>query len=406
MITAMKKDMSTNNAVTQLSFIRNFLRLVWFVTGAGLLLTIVARNLPTSGVLSASARTAEPSGFVGGFTPLDRAVPTQEDGRWYSDIAAEPVYFHVAAPRLYDTARVTLRYRNHGQPYLALGARTDLDAWSFDLKPIDLPMLDESGWAARQDGDLRIYERKATARSASEILASATGRVAVLAIDPARWGMKIPKAQEKPFEAALSLPGSRSIYVYVQEGPLDLSLGFLGPADDIARIDVRKGEATLISRTRQAGGAVDLKLTGAEPGLYRIDVAAPPSMSLSGVRSAHGRVALVDVDDEHVKFPAGATAFDPEFPIFTWETNLEKSPFETIVARYAPPTVDAEGWRTASAEFDLRDLAVSQGRVQMLVSAPKIRDHAAKIRVDRVDVAYRRPPLDPKRLLDLFKLDL
>jgi len=293
-----------------------------------------------------------------------------------------------------------------GQPYLALGARTDLDAWSFELKPIDLPMLDDSGWASRQDGDLRVYEKRATTRSAEEILAAAAGRVAVLAIDPARWGLRIPKAQEKPFEAALSLRGSRTIYVYVQEGPFDLSLGFLGPASAVARVDLRKGGETLISRTRQADGAVELKVTGAEPGLYRIDVAAPETMMLSGVRSAHGRVALVDVDGEHLKFPPGALPFEPEFPIFTWETDLAKSPYEAIVARYTPPIVDADGWRTASASFDLRDLAASQGRVQMIVSAPKIRDHGAKIRVDRVDVEYVRPPLDPKKLFGLFKLDL
>src|SRR5690242_10247527 len=177
-----------NNAVAQLLFVRNFLRLVWWAAGAGLLILLFARNLPPTGLLEASARTAEPSGFVDGFTPLDRARPTQEGGLWYSDIVNEPVYFHVAAPRLYDTARVSLRYRNEGQPYLALGARTDPDAWSFELKPIDLPMLDDSGWAARQDGELRVYERKATTRSAGEILDSTSGRVAVLAIDPARWG--------------------------------------------------------------------------------------------------------------------------------------------------------------------------------------------------------------------------
>ncbi|HTK60708.1 MAG TPA: hypothetical protein VL283_05910 [Candidatus Baltobacteraceae bacterium] len=393
-----------SNAVTQLSFVRNFLRLAWFAAGVGLLAMIVSSNLPPSGILSASARTAEPSGFIDGFSPLDRARPVEEDGRWYSDIVSEPVYFHVAAPKLYDTARVELRYRNEGQPYLALGARTDLDAWSFELKPIDLPMLDDSGWAARQDGDLRIYERKATARSAGEILSTATGRVAVLALDPARWGMRLPDAEEQPFETTLSLPGTRKIYVYVQRGAFDVTLGFRGTGT--ARVELKKEGKVLLSRTRAADGAVDLAVTGAEAGLYRIDISAPESMSLSGIRSAHGHVALVDAEGEHLKLPSGARPFDPEFPIFTWETDLAKSPFEAIVARYAPPTVDAEGWRTASATFDLHDLAASQGRVQMIVSAPKIRDHGAKIRVDRVGVEYVRPPLDPKKLLDLFKLDL
>jgi hypothetical protein len=395
-----------SDVIGQLNFLRHALRFLWFAAAFALLATIVARNLPASGVVEASARTAEPSGFVGGFTPLDRAVPVEEGGLWYSDIAAEPAYFHVAAPRLCETVEVALRYRNQGQPYLALGARTDLDAWSFDLKPIDLPILDASGWAARQDGEFRIYERKPTARSAEEILASAAGRTAVLAIDPARWGMRLSGAPEKPFEAPLSLPGSRKIYVYVQEGPLDVSLGFRGPAAASAKVELRRGDALLLSRTRSADGAVDLALTGAETGLYRIDVAAPEAMTLVGIRSRHGRVAIVGDGEPRLSFPEGATPFEPEFPVFTWETDLAKAPLDAVVARYTPPTVDAEGWRVASATFRLRDLAAAQGRVQMLVSAPKIRDRGAVIRVDRVDVRYRRPPFDARKLLDLFKLEL
>lgn len=404
-----------NNAVTQLQFVRNFLRLAWFAGGAVLLFLIAARNLPPSGVLAASARTGEPSGFVDGFTPLDRARPTQDGGLWYSDIVHEPVYFHVAAPRLYDTARVTLRYRNEGQPYLALGARTDLDAWSFGLVPIDLPMLDESGWASRQDGDLRVYERKATTRSAEEILGQSAGGVAVLAIDPARWGLRLPKAGEKPFETSLELVGPRSIYVYVQEAPFELSLGFRGPADAEGKVVLERDGKILLQRRIAGDGAVDLALSGIEPGLYRVVIAAPESVTLSGLRSRHDRVALVDPPSpggsggagaERFLFPPGSTRYEPEFPVFTWEADPATSPYDAIVARYAPPSIDADGWRTASASFDLRSVASSQGRVQMIVSAPKIRDRGAKIRVDRVDVEYVRPPFDPKKLLDLFKLDL
>ena len=394
----------TNNAVAQLKFVRGVLRVLWIVLGAWLLGWLFARNAPASGSLTASARTAEPSGFVDGFTPLDRARPVEEDGLWYSDIVAEPVYFHVAAPRLYDAVNVRLRYKNEGQPYLALGARTDLDAWSFDLKPIDLPLLDESGWAARQDGELRVYERKATTRSAAEILDAPAGRVAVLAVEPVRWGLRLPMAAEKPFEAAVAYPGSRQIYVYVQEGPLDISLGFRGAGD--ARIALVRQEEVLLTRTRQGDGAVDLALTGASDGLYRIDIAAPEAMTLVGIRSAHGRVAVVDSGAERLQFPPGATSFDPEYAVFTWETDLATAPYDAIVARYRPPETDADGWRVAEAAFDLHAVAAAHGRVQMIVSAPKIRDHGAKIRVDRVDVAYERPPFDVKALLGLFKLDL
>lgn len=396
-----------NSAAPQLLFVRRCLRVIWVLLGAGLLGWIVMRNLPLSGKLSASARTAEPSGFVGGFTPQDRAVPVQEDGVWYSDIVNEPVYLNLAAPRLYDRMRVKLRYKEEGQPYLALGARTDLKAWNFDLKSIDLPMLDEAGWSARQDGEYRIYERRGTSRTAAEILTSDSDRAAVLSVDPVRWGLRLPALRnERPVDAIVDDPAIRHVYVYVQDGPFEATLGLRGPAASAASVIlVHRGKA-LLMRTHQGDGAVELTLTGAEPGLYRIDIDAAPDVALIGLRTRHGRVAFVAADGQHLKIPAGASAFSPEFPVVTWETDLKKASYDTIVARYSPPIVEADGWRTAEAEYDLRTLAASQGRVQMVFSAPAIKQVGGRIRVDRVDVEYLRPPLTLKALIDLIKSKL
>lgn len=356
--------------------------------------------------MRATGRTAEPNGFIGGFTPLDRARPLQESGVWYSDIVNEPVYFHVAAPRLYERMHVRLRYKLEGQPYVALGARTDLAQWSFDVKPIDLPMLDASGWAARQDGELRVYERKASARSADEILA-AGNRVAVLGIDPVRWSLKLPVlSNEKTFEAALNESGSRSIYAYVQSGAFEMSLGLRGSEKEEARVTLVREGKTMLTRTHRGDGAVALTLSGAEPGLYRVDLQASEDVSLVGITSRQSRVVLLDTAGEHLHVLGGATKFDPEFPVVTWETDLKKAPYDAIVARYRPPQIDADGWRTAEAQFELASVAASQGRVQMIVSLPAIKTVGGKMRVDRVDVEYTRPPFEPKKILDLLKLKL
>ncbi len=245
-----------STAVPQLLFVRRALRLAWFVAGALLLGWIVWRNLPPSGVVQATARTAEPNGFIGGFTPLDRAKPVEERGVWYSDVVNEPVYFHVATPRLYERVHVRLRYKLEGQPYVALGARTDLAEWNFDLKPIDLPVLDDAGWSGRQDGELRVYERKATTRAAAEVLASGN-RVAVLGIDPVRWSLKLPAlSNEKPVAAVLEEKGSRTIYAYVQGGAFEMSLGLRGPDASEAHIALVRDEKTLLVRTHHGDGAV------------------------------------------------------------------------------------------------------------------------------------------------------
>lgn len=394
------------SVASQLLFLHRVLRFAWFALGLLLLGWIIWQNVPPGGVVRASGRTGEPNGFIGGFTPLDRAKPVEENSAWYSDVVNEPVYFSVAAPRLYERVRVRLRYKLDGQPYVAMGARTDLKQWSFDVKPIDMPILDASGWNARQDGELRLYERKASERSAEDLLASGS-RLAVLGMDPVRWSLKLPAlSNEKAFETSLNVAGSRSIYAYVQDGPFEVSLGLRGPEKAEARVTLVREGKTLLTRVHRGDGAVALLLSGAEPGLYRIDLQAPDDVVLVGMTSRHARVALLDTAGEHLHVPAGAAAFDPEFPVVTWETDLKKAPYDAIIARYRPPQVDADGWRTAEAQFDLSGLAASQGRAQLLLSLPAIKSAGGKMRVDRVEVEYERRPFEFKKLLELLKLEL
>ena len=86
----------------------------------------------------------------------------------------------------------------------------------------------------------------------------------------------------------------------------------------------------------------------------------------------------------------------------TWEADLSKAPYDAIVARYLPPKEDG-GWRVAEAAFDLHGVPSSDGRVQMVLSAPAMRKIGGKIRIDRVEVEYERPPIRFDWLSDLFK---
>ena len=392
--------------VTEWLLLRRAFRLAGFVLAAGLIGWIVWRNLPSDGMVTASAHTAEANGFIGGFTPLDRAKPVQENGAWYSDVVSEPVYFHLAAPRLYGTMRVRLRYQEEGQPLIGLGARTSLDAWQFDVKPIDAPFLEMSGWPARQDGALRVYERKPTARTAEDLLAS-NDRVAVFGLEGARWGLRLPPLRnERPMEAALDEKGPRRLYVYVQDGPLDVSLGLRGASGSTARVTLVRDDKAVLTRQLEGDGSVQLLLSGAKPGLYRIDLDAPETVSLIGLVSRHSRLVLIDTAGSHVYAPPGAVPFEPEFPVVTWETDLRNTPYDAVVARYQPPSVDAEGWRSAEAVFDLSAVAASRGRMQMVLSLPAVKKVGGKVRIDRVEVTYMHPRLAPKKLFEFLKARL
>lgn len=390
--------------MTQAAFIRDALRLLWLVLGAGLVFWVVAKNLPADGRLVARASAGQPSGFVGGLTPTDRARVAGEPGALFTEVVSEPAYFHLARPRLYPEVKVRLRFRNEGQPLIELGGRTSLEAWGFDLKPLDAPMLDGLGWPARQEGPFRIYERRSTTLTAEEYLASPEARIGVYHADPVRWGLRLPAPKSsKPVEVRERLPGSRILYTYVHRAPFGLTLDIDAAADDVAQVRVLHGGNTIMTRKLKGSGAIELAVTNAKVGLYRVEVAMPPESSLTRVRSDQPRLVFADTAGERFKAFSPDAAFVPEHHVVTWESDVKKLGLEAVVAAYRPPETDAEGWKIAEAVFDLAALAPERGRIQMVLSLPAIKTAGGRVLVDGIEAEYVRPPWGLSSALDLFR---
>lgn len=399
--------------MTQTAFVRNALRLLWLVLGGGLVVWIVAGNFPPDGRLVARVGAAQPSGFVGGITPTDRARVVGEPGSYLTEVISEPAYFQLARPRLYPKAKLRLRFRNEGQPIVELGGRTSLEAWGFDLRPLDAPLLDRLalppaqgglGWSARQDGVLRAYEKKATSRAVAELLASPDAKIGVYHADPVRWGLRLaaPKSG-KPVEVKERLSGPRVLYAYVHRAPFSLMLDVEGAADAAARVRVLHEGETIMTRELTGSGTVDLGLTNAKIGLYRVEVSMPTESTLAEVRSEQPRLVFADTMGERFKAFSPEAAFVPEHHVVTWETDVRAAGLEAVVAAYRPPETDAEGWKVAEAEFDLNALAPDRGRIQMALSLPAIKAVGGRVLTDWIEVEYVRPPLSFAALVDLFR---
>lgn len=393
--------------MTQLAFLRSFLRLIWTALGLWLLAWLAFQNLPPSGWLTVRVHAGEPSGFIGGFTPSDRAGVIQEEGRLMTRVTGEPAYFPLATPRFFKTAAVRVRYRNDRQPIIEIGPRTSLKDWTFDLKPLEAGLLDGLGWPARDDGPYRIYEKKATSRSAAEILSAPTdGRTAVYHADPVRWGMRLPASNRRSAEFVGRLPGSRSMYVYADAAPLFIELEFEGPASDIAEVKVLHEAEPVLSRRQQGAGTLELEITNAKPGLYRIDALAPETMALLGVRTRHPKLVFLDTEGEHLKAFRPEDAFEPEFPVVTWETDFKKAPYTAVVAGYRPSAVESGGWKVAEAEIDLQSAAKDQGQTQMVLSLPALKHVGGSVTIDWIEAEYRREPFSLGDLKKLFAFSL
>ncbi len=368
----------------QLVFLRQFLRVAWIVLGAALVIWVVGKNLPISGRLTVRMPAGEPSGFIGGLTPGDRVTIADENGRRYFSLTDEPAYFRLAAPRFFRQAVVRLHYRHDGEPLIELGARTSRERWQFDLRPVDAAILDGLGWTARQDGRYRVYEKKPTGRTAGEILRAADARkTAVYHLDPVRWGMTMPAAADRGAELICqpSTVNCQKLYIYVVRPPFQASVDIVGTAT----VKLMKDGETILTRTA-ADETVELAVTNAKPGLYRLEIDAAEG-GASRVRTSNAVLAAAG------ETPKPPLFFQPEFPSINAETRIEEAGYDTIVAGYAPPSADADGWKTSEAEFDLGALATEGGGAQMIVSVPGIKTVKRPVLIDWIEVEYRRPLL-------------
>jgi hypothetical protein len=360
---------------------RKIFRLALFIAGAGLIIWVVLGNVPPNGRLRVTSGAGEASAFIGILRPEGRVTLVPRDAGGHYDVSAEPAYFQMRAPRAFRSAKVTVEYQEEGQPLLELGGRTDLEAWTFDLKPLEAPMLERLGWSARQEGKYRIYEKKASQRQAEDILATGDPRrVGVYKIDPVRWQYvpspgAAPKREDREPKA-----GSSKTYLYAGGEPIDVSLMFKDNAPGrgvpvVVRL-IRRG-ATLLRRELSGDGLVEMVLTGAEKGIYRLEVEADADVTLESVKTKNRVLG----------------AHEPEFHTLTWESSLERLGIDTVVADYRPPAETADGWKAAEAEFDLGILAKDRRReIQMALSAPGLAHGKGLVRVRRISVEYLGEP--------------
>jgi hypothetical protein len=368
--------------MNELLLTRKLLRALWAALGLGLVAWIGLRNLPLDGTLKTSALPAEASPFIGVLRPDDR-VKVRRGGETVYEVFREPAYFSLNVPRFFRKARLRFEFMNADQPIFEAGARTDLAAWSFDLQPVEALVLDRLGWSSRVDEGYRIYEKRQTVRSVAEILSEGDPRkTAVYHLDPVRWGLRIPTALDKGASLdCRTTDGCPKSYVYIAHPPFQAAVEAKG------RVTVKLMKDGEVILTREAADeTVDLIVTNAAPGLYRIE--ATPASEGAAVQAVRTRGAFAAPAGG--PYPAG---FDPEFPPVNAEVKPEASGFETIVARYQPPETVAGGWKTAEAVFDVGTMAKRGTEAQILVSVPGLKDGGSPVLIRRISATFEREPL-------------
>lgn len=243
-------------------------RLALALGGVGLVIWIGIQNLPPSGTLVTSARPGEANPFISILRPEDR-VRLVTDAPLRYVVTGDPTYFELAMPRFFHQVTLTLEYRVADAPIVEVGPHLPGDAWGFALKTLDLPALDKSGWSVRTDGPYRIYERRATSLSLTELFRRrATNQLAVWHVDPADFGQPNKKFVAWSRDLDLKRSGLETVVVSGYVPPQDLGDGWKRAA-----ITFDRGELTLRGDSVQFALSVpSLGRGGAAPAVGSFEV--------------------------------------------------------------------------------------------------------------------------------------
>lgn len=154
---------------------------------------------------------------------------------------------------------------------------------------------------------------------------------------------------------------------------------FTNAARITAETQHREGLQTLLlADTPLAIEQVGTKYSGQIPGSGMREVIAP----LGDIKiTGEGKYAL-----------SASSFFDPDPIALTPYTPLENSQLNFVLADLSP-VLESEGWRVASAEFELAELAMENGAYKFALSVPGVHEPDAQVAVHKIQVTFTRPPL-------------
>tara|TARA_Y100000310_G_C20685019_1_gene818424 strand:- start:828 stop:2345 length:1518 start_codon:yes stop_codon:yes gene_type:complete len=340
-----------------------FIKLAIYLVPVFLLSWLISRDVVSSGELDASYDFTELSPFVSVLRPADRVEePIEEaNGNIYQTITNQPVYFDVRRPRRFDTARVTISYRNHDQPVFQLGALVDNEIWQFDLKPLENKALDQLyndklHWTSLRQGKTVLFQQGEEYLTVQDFLGNRPdpNRIAIYNhnIDQDfRLPNYRPSSPDEPLVINKSLRGRHRLLVYLENEPLDIN--FLiqdtnrSANEDFIDLKVLSLDGGLVfdkfisddglveeRGVYQAAEAINLQVPDLAAGVYRIEFSTTDDVFIRQITSRQHK--LVFIDDIYL---ADNVGYSDDFD----QQRLEPSSIFTNGRRFDAYTSHIEG---------------------------------------------------------------
>lgn len=258
--------------------------------------------------------------FVSKLTPEDRVLPAING---VQNIIGDPAYFTLHTLRPFDTAKLTITYKNNDKKIIEAGALMDKSVWRYDLQPIENKYLEDylKTWPSVRDGQTILLERPAEAISISplkygsifEFLSNppAVNEIALYNYDLKR-DFDLPDYVASPSEndLGLSLRGAYQFYIYIKNEDPDLVFSFsdLNKNKDSDNIDINiYSQNKLVGSWHQVDpsaptdnghlesrGEVKINPTKLASGVYKVEVKANDDIITDKIRTKQSKLVFIN----------------------------------------------------------------------------------------------------------------
>lgn len=261
-------------------------------------------------------------GFIGDFKPNNRldVSPPQSP-----KIIIDPVYFSVFTPRTFDSAVVTIKYRdqlNSTTPLIEVGVLKDQLTGSYDLQPLQNNLLDHwrFNWPRLEDSDSRlILQAKKNYASVSEFLSDLqagflkdcpSGPLACVAVY--NYSLKLNYSLPdyvplRPLVINQPLRGAHQFYLYLKNEPWRLNFDFLylrqDPKSDSVTVNIWSGDKIIMTQTisdnseLNTGKTENKSLNFSGParaaGVYKIEVKISNDVVIKKIESSSDKLSVI-----------------------------------------------------------------------------------------------------------------
>ena len=192
---------------------------------------------------------ASGKGFIYDFKPAERMATSSAsgavDGGQSLKIIADPIYFSLFTPRVFNQAKVTVKYVDHltaVTPIIEVGVLKDKLTGAYELQPLQNKILDQLRftWPRLEDSDSRLILQTAenytdpaefiSDLNAGQLKDCPGGPMSCVAVYnyPLSLNYRLPDYQSlPPLKISQPLRGAHQFYVYLKNEPWRFSFDFV-----------------------------------------------------------------------------------------------------------------------------------------------------------------------------------